>query len=147
MSRRVVTGLDSAGKSCIMIDEPMPAQGKVRPGWLTSGVPADNTELPALDVEWGLDLMQSGTTTFIICCLAPGEGASLHATNTIDYITMISGEITIGTETGEATLRAGDICVDRGILHSWINRGSEDAVYSVVTIPAHPVGAGRVDPS
>jgi len=42
-------------------------------------------------------------------------------------------------------LRAGDVFVDRGVLHAWRNDGAEDAFYTSVTVAAHPVGAGRTD--
>jgi mannose-6-phosphate isomerase-like protein (cupin superfamily) len=46
-------------------------------------------------------------------------------------------------ETGEVTLRAGDLIVDRGVIHGWRNDGVEPAVYVSVTLPARPVGLGR----
>jgi len=52
---------------------------------------------------------------------------------------MISGQITFGVETGEVTLSAGDVLVDRGVVHSWRNDGNEDAVYTVVALPASPL--------
>jgi len=46
-------------------------------------------------------------------------------------------------ETGEVTLRAGDLIVDRGVIHGWRNDAGVPAVYASVTIPAKPVGQGR----
>jgi mannose-6-phosphate isomerase-like protein (cupin superfamily) len=74
----------------------------------------------------------------------PGElsGAGVHSTNTIDYLTVVSGEIVLITETGEVTCRAGDMIVDRGVLHGWRNDGAETALVSCVMIDAAPVGKG-----
>jgi len=47
------------------------------------------------------------------------------------------------TQTGETTLRAGDVIVDRGIVHAWRNDSGEDAVAAIVVVPAKPVGEGR----
>ena len=67
----------------------------------------------------------------------------MHATDTLDYIVVIGGEIVLVLETGETVLRAGDFLVDRGVLHAMRNDGESDALIAVVTLPAHPVGKGR----
>jgi len=63
----------------------------------------------------------------------------MHATDTEDYLVMISGELTLLVETGEVTLRAGDVVIDRGIAHAWENRGTELAVWLAVVIDAVPL--------
>ena len=67
----------------------------------------------------------------------------MHATDTIDYLVVVSGELVLVLETGEVTLRAGDLIVDRGVLHGWRNDSDAPTTYVSVTIPAHPVGKGR----
>ena len=39
-------------------------------------------------------------------------------------------------------LKAGDVMVQRGTVHNWINRGTETCVMAVVLVHAHPVQAG-----
>ena len=39
-------------------------------------------------------------------------------------------------------LRAGDVLVQRGTLHNWINRGREPCVIAFVLVGAKPVSAG-----
>jgi quercetin dioxygenase-like cupin family protein len=150
MSRRVVTGLDEAGKSCFIADGAvLPLGDTVSIAWRTAGVPADNTVVLAPPDNTApvpgllFEMMHGGGTTFMLVRMAPGARADFHATDTIDYITMLSGRMVLETETGETTLEPGDLCVDRGILHAWRNDGAEEALYTVVTIPSHPVGAGR----
>jgi mannose-6-phosphate isomerase-like protein (cupin superfamily) len=63
----------------------------------------------------------------------------MHATNTEDYLVMISGELTLVLETGEVTLRPGDVVIDRGVAHAWENRGTELAVWLAVVIDALPL--------
>ena len=58
-------------------------------------------------------------------------------------IVILQGEVTLITETGEVTLKAGDFFIDRGINHAWRNDGSESCVAAAVILPAHPVGSGR----
>ncbi len=144
MTRRVATGIDETGKSCISHDDAVPMAGPiVGLAWATATWPADNEAPPPEDPAVWFDMLHAGGTSFLLVRMPPGGSADLHATDTIDFITMISGEMTIITETGEAVLRAGDLLVDRGVIHGWRNDGTEDAVYTTVTAPAHPVGAGR----
>jgi len=38
-------------------------------------------------------------------------------------------------------LKAGDVLVQRGTIHNWVNRGTEDCVIAFVLISAKPVMA------
>ncbi len=60
----------------------------------------------------------------------------MHRTDTLDYVVVISGEITVVLETGEVTLGAGDVFVDRGVYHAWENRGKVPAVFASIVIDA-----------
>lgn len=137
MPRRIVSGLDDQERSAILIDDQVQydeAGGVL--AWTTASAPADNREMPAPDVVLSLDLMEKAASTFIVVRMPPGGAAPMHATDTIDYITMISGHLTFAVETAEVTLSGGDILIDRGVAHSWRNDGDEDAVYTVVAMPA-----------
>jgi mannose-6-phosphate isomerase-like protein (cupin superfamily) len=140
--RRVVTGLDGDGKSCVIIDGPVPGgKGLV---WRTVGVPADNAgSVDTAGVPYTMELMHGGGSNFIISEVPPGVPRFMHATDTIDYVYMVSGELVVELEAGEVTLRAGDCFVDRGVLHSFRNDSGEKAVIVGVNVPANPVGAGR----
>ncbi len=46
----------------------------------------------------------------------------MHRTETIDYGIVISGEITLVLDQGEADLKAGDVVIQRGTNHAWANR-------------------------
>ncbi|MGP7795583.1 cupin domain-containing protein [Sphingomonas sp. CLY1604] len=50
--------------------------------------------------------------------------ASFHRTRSVDYGIVLSGEITLLVDEGETTLGPGDIVVQRGTNHGWINRSS-----------------------
>jgi mannose-6-phosphate isomerase-like protein (cupin superfamily) len=113
--------------------------------WRNAAVPADNTG--NADTGGGYDPahLHDGGVTFLLTEMPPGPGepAFMHATNTIDYLAVLSGEITLVLETGEVVLRAGDLIVDRGVIHGWRNDGTEVAKMVSVNVPAHPVGKGR----
>ena len=64
----------------------------------------------------------------------------MHRHDTTDYITMLSGEITLILEEGEVTLRPGDTLINRGSLHAWENRGDVPAILTSASIGARPFG-------
>lgn len=66
----------------------------------------------------------------------------MHATDTLDYLVVVSGEVTLITETGEVLLKAGDVLVDRGVMHGWRNDTDRTCRIVNVLCPAHPVGRG-----
>lgn len=49
----------------------------------------------------------------------------MHRTETVDYGIVISGEITLVLEKGEANLKAGDVVIQRGTNHAWANRSGK----------------------
>jgi mannose-6-phosphate isomerase-like protein (cupin superfamily) len=54
--------------------------------------------------------------------------AGLHQSETVDVVTVVSGELVAVLETGEVTLKAGDSFVTRGVKHSWSNRTDKPVV-------------------
>jgi len=142
LPRRVVSGPGTAGRSAAIIDEPM-AAGQPVVIWHTPTLPASNAGAQDSAPPYATELLHGGGSLFLLVRMPPGAEAFWHATDTVDYITMISGSMTLLLEEGEVTLRAGDVCVDRGVIHSWRNDGTETAVYTCVVLPAEPVGAGR----
>ncbi len=142
--RRVVTGLNEEGKSCVIIDGPIPT---TNPGggiaWYMAEHPADNSGCEdTVNRPFDFDMMHEGTI-FMVHRYEPGQGEFWHATDTIDYIVILEGEVVLDLEAGEVTLNKGDFVVDRGVNHCWRNRTDKDAVAAIITIPARPVGKGR----
>ena len=70
--------------------------------------------------------------------LGAGRAAGFHRTNTIDYVVVISGEIYALMDEGERLMRAGDVLVQRGTNHAWINRSNAAARLAFVLIDAKP---------
>jgi len=142
--RRVVTGLNASGKSCILEDGPIPATSVMGGiAWRTEGHPADNSAQEAIAPEaFAFDMMNRGTI-FMVNEFPPDMDVFWHVTDTIDYIVMLEGEVVLMLENGEVTLRKGDCIVDRGVNHAWRNDSGATAVSAIVTIPAKPVGKGR----
>ena len=47
----------------------------------------------------------------------------MHRTRTIDYALILSGEIDMLLDDSEVHLKAGDVLIQRGTNHAWVNRG------------------------
>jgi quercetin dioxygenase-like cupin family protein len=144
--RRVVTGHES-GRATVKIDEVSKNLASSRPGatacvvWTTEGFPVDNTG------EEDAGLRKTGTTldngtVFRILELAPGVSPRNHRTDSIDYAVVISGEIDMELDDTSVHLKAGDVLVQRGTIHNWVNKGTAPCVIAFVLIAAKPVSAG-----
>lgn len=145
--RRVVTGHDTSGRATVKIDEIAKNPVSSRPGatscvvWTTHGFPVNN--------DGGEDesRRQTGTTLdngtiFRILELAPGVSPRNHRTDSIDYAVVMSGEVNMELDDTTVHLKAGDVLVQRGTIHNWVNRGTEPCVIAFVLIAAKPVTAG-----
>ena len=146
--RRVVTGHDETGRAVVKIDEITQNLVSSRPGatagvvWTTQGFPVDNT-----GEEEDQGRRQTGTTldngtVFRVLELAPGSSPRNHRTDSIDYAVVMSGEIDMELDDTTVHLKAGDVLVQRGTIHNWVNRGTEPCVIAFVLIAAKPVEVG-----
>ncbi len=146
--RRVVTGYDASGRAVVKIDEISKNIVSNRPGasacviWTTDTFPADNSgDADTSTRKVGTTL--PGGTVFRVIEFSPGVAPRVHRTDSIDYAVVLSGEIDMELEKGaEVHLKAGDVLVQRGTLHNWINRGKAPCVLAFVLVDAKPVEAG-----
>ena len=60
----------------------------------------------------------------------------MHRTRSIDYAIVMSGEIDMLLDDTEIHLRAGDVVVQQGTNHAWVNRGNETCRIAFVLIDA-----------
>lgn len=63
----------------------------------------------------------------------------MHATNSVDYIVVLKGEVTYLYDEGETVLRPFDTVIQRGTNRGWINRGTEPALVAVAINSADPL--------
>jgi hypothetical protein len=164
-SRVVVTGFDADGRSTVAADSaagtraPTPV-ATLNDVWQIDALPvpvtADATLTGAFDLappKTGLkvtlcalppDEEWQGSAEYEAALAAVGAGDShregevdgFHETDTIDVITMVSGEIVAVLETTEVVLRQGDTFVQRGTKHAWSNRSGSPAVFTMTMIAA-----------
>jgi quercetin dioxygenase-like cupin family protein len=142
--RRIVTSHDANGRAIVAIDEISKNLSSNRPGatacvvWTTQSFPVDNTGGTDEGLLQGGTTMNDGTV-FRVIEFAPGVASRVHRTDSIDYAVVMSGEIDMELDDSMVHLRAGDVLVQRGTIHNWINRGTEPCVMAFVLIDAKPV--------
>jgi quercetin dioxygenase-like cupin family protein len=142
--RRVVTGHDKDGKAMVMIDELVNNVTQTRPGasasviWTSSGFPVDNNGSEDLSRR-KVSTSDDNGSVFRVVSFGPGVAPRNHRTDSIDYAVVISGEIDMVLDGTVAHLKAGDVLVQRGTIHNWVNNGSEPCVIAFALIGAKPV--------
>ncbi len=149
--RRIVTGHDANGVAKVLIDTLATNLRSSRPEslsrlmWVTDETPAD--------ISIGEDVEDMGArilgtpppangTRFTINDIPPGRPGRMHRTETIDYAIVLAGEIDMDMDDSTVKLKAGDVVIQRGTNHSWVNRGTETARVAFVLIDAKPLGIG-----
>jgi len=60
----------------------------------------------------------------------------MHKTPTIDYIILLSGEVTLLLDDDQRELKPFDVVVQRGTNHAWVNHGGEPALLIAVLVDA-----------
>jgi mannose-6-phosphate isomerase-like protein (cupin superfamily) len=129
--------------------------------WVTDGSPADNSgSADAADRDIGVAPPERGSIFRMVDFPPAAEGgavdnaamlremgltgaahadprhATMHRTRSVDYAVVISGEIDMLLDDSEVRLRAGDVLVQRGTNHAWVNRGTEICRIAFVLIDA-----------
>jgi quercetin dioxygenase-like cupin family protein len=153
--RRVVTGHDTKGKAVVVTDEVLP--GVARPGgrnmachiWSTDKMPVDLTSPAAQAAQRKGFVVRhnyvgSGQGTVIrITEMQPGAPKFMHRTETIDYAILMEGTCDLELDDGKVVhLKAGDVVVQRGTIHAWINTGTGPCKFAFILIDADPAQAG-----
>jgi hypothetical protein len=166
LGRRVITGVGADGRSVVVSEEPTRARVERPDGsvvmdlWRVEHLPthADDDGSVFEDVSApphsGLVVKLStipahGKIDPIAYAQAIAEAygsqptsaespniAGMHRTETVDVVTVLSGELYAVLEAGETVLRAGDTIVQRGTMHAWQNRSEQPATLVSVMMGA-----------
>src|SRR5258707_13962599 len=148
--RRIVTGHNAGGLSAVKTDELLPGVSRGIAGitgwelWSTDQMPVDNSA--AADAAQRAGFVKhlipnyvgtGGGTLLRIDEIAPGAARFTHRTETVDYCVQVSGELDCELESGEVVhLKPGDVFINRGGLHTWVNNGSVPSVGMGVMVDA-----------
>lgn len=65
-----------------------------------------------------------------------GEVPGMHETDTVDIITILSGECYVVLESAETLLKTGDTFIQRGTKHTWRNKSDKPCVHSTLMVGA-----------
>ncbi len=143
--RRVVTGHKPDGKATVLIDEIStdlvnPRQGCTFFNVWSTALPADN-EGSADGAKEIIGTAMKDRAVFRVIEYLPGVAPRNHRTNSIDFAVVLSGEIKMKMDDELVHLKAGDVLVQRGTIHDWVNDTDKPCVIAFVLIDAKPVGA------
>jgi hypothetical protein len=134
--RRVVTGHNAQGKSYIVSDERIPSVARGEAGflylWATEQAQqlgpgsADEPRKLLPTTSPSVDPAPGGTRAYIATLPPKYNGkathenrAGFHRSETLDYVFVLSGEITMLMDISEVRLKAGDLVLQRNTDHSW----------------------------
>lgn len=59
---------------------------------------------------------------------------AMHKTDTIDYIILLKGDVTLILDKEEVDIKPHDVVVQRGTNHAWVNNGNNPALLIAVLI-------------
>jgi len=150
--RRCMTAVDDNGRARLFIDEaPASARAFGSPLIVESydlwGTGRDvvvpyRAALPDAGLSRPAGLAQAATNAAFMVWPARASTRAevaglMHETDTVDYIFIVSGEITCFLEGGdEILLRPGSCLVQTGTCHSWQNTGPGECLMAVVSVGA-----------
>jgi naringenin degradation protein FdeH len=131
--RRVVTGHDADGRSVVLADGPTPKTHAIPSAtfhelWNTTAAPAPIAPAePREPTERPLVTPPDANGTIVrVVDMAPGSRSPMHRTETIDYGIVLAGAVTLVLDDGsETSLGPGDVVVQRGTDHAWVNPTDE----------------------
>jgi mannose-6-phosphate isomerase-like protein (cupin superfamily) len=153
--RRVVTGVGDDGRSTFLSDGDAFGGDAWAEVWLTDptlGLDA------VVDPQFGTAVLEppAGGTVFRVFHVPPDaqmreamahstiegvEADGFHTTQTIDYVMVLEGEVSLELDTGEVTLGPGDCVVQRGTRHAWRNRSDGPVTMMAVMVSTREPGA------
>jgi len=138
--RRVVTGHNNNDKAIVRIDDVGAHVASGRPNmtrqliWTTNDSPVHFSEDGEDKGAREIDTTIKNGSVFRVIEFEPGVAPRNHRTDSIDYAVVMSGEIDMEMDDTVVHLKAGDVLVQRGTIHNWVNKGTEPCVIAFILI-------------
>ena len=101
--------------------------------WSSEGFPVSNDGERRSLAQEDRHHLDNGTV-FRVVSFGPGVAPRNHRTDSIDYAVVISGEIDMELDIGSVHLKAGDVLVQRGTIHNWVNKGTAPCVIAFTLV-------------
>jgi quercetin dioxygenase-like cupin family protein len=152
--RRVVTGHNAKGEAIVLTDDEVVGQSVLGGEaefaviWKTTTNPVDNDDATDRAAE-PTGLTQENGTLLRVVHMPPGMRSVMHRTNSLDYGIVLEGQVDLELDSGRIThLKTGDIVIQRGTIHAWVNPRTTPACMAFVLIDARPAtcGSRTLDP-
>jgi naringenin degradation protein FdeH len=150
--RRVVTGHDAKGVAKVLWEDHPNNTKSGRHGsvstlvWCSEATPVDISIGETVE-DMGARILGTAPpprgTRFCVIDFPPGRPGAMHRTETIDYVIVLKGEIEMDMDQATVKLKEGDVLIQRGTNHSWVNRSDKAARVAFVLIDAQPLGIGH----
>ncbi len=151
--RRVITGHDANNVAKVLWDD---HASNVKTGanrgsfstliWCSEATPVDIRVGEKIE-DMGARILGTAPpprgTRFCVIDFPVGAPGRMHRTETIDYVIVLDGEIEMDMDQSTVKLKAGDILIQRGTNHAWVNRSDKPARVAFVLIDAQPLGIGH----
>ena len=141
--RRIVTVEDEAGSARVLADDAgtnvvMLNESRIVRLWETSQMPVPLAIRDDAGATAG-NAYRNGFTgsSFYVAEIPPGSDLSnipLHRQDSLDYIAVLEGEIVLVLPGERMTMRRGDLLVQAGNRHSWINESRQHCRLLVVVL-------------
>jgi mannose-6-phosphate isomerase-like protein (cupin superfamily) len=150
--KRIVTGVNSAGRSYIVSNEPIDDGGftriwEVDPKQIRDWIRGIDPAQAAASIE-----PPPGSSRWVIATLPPEaqdrerrrenpvqglDEHGFHTTRTVDYDLVLQGPLVLIVDEGSVELQTGDLVVQQATRHAWRNPGKEPAKLLAVltTVP------------
>lgn len=149
--RRVVTGHDENGRAVVLSDDHVPELRRPDANlvsshiWMSDRTPADIRQADDLLEKITGTVPPPGGNRIGILDIAPKNTRfPPHRTDTVDYVICLFGEVDLELDESSVRLRQGDILVQRGTSHAWVNRGTVPARLVFVMTDAEPKRSGSM---
>jgi quercetin dioxygenase-like cupin family protein len=149
--RVVVTDHDANGRAIVGQDRIITAIDNKRetPGeaknvgdafiWETYSMPAEVASPIPRETPGRLGPGPSGSILRVLE-FPDGLELGLHATDSVDYLIVLQGEIDMVLDDGARVhVKAGDVIIQRATLHGWSNRSGKPCRIAFILVDARPV--------
>ena len=131
---RVLWLADSTPSSIALKDDPVSPQPSIEP-------PANGSVFRIVDFP---PFKRTEVKDDFVRSLVGGEEAAkgaaphpmMHRTRTLDYAIVLSGEIDMLLESRTVHCKAGDVVIQQGTTHAWVNKGAEVCRVAFIMIDA-----------
>jgi hypothetical protein len=140
--RKLVTGVDATGRSCVLAETPLtPEADPDNPGFAAAVAGSTSSSPPPARPNGAANPVDLGVAPGIVSWVIVDYPANLdfpmHHSDTVDFDMLLDGSLVLVLDDGEHALERGDVVIVNGVDHGWKTGpgGCRLSVFSVGTPP------------